>query len=244
MRDQKERTRLVEQARQHLEAAGRPRLVMLAMLSVTLGVGFLSSVAMLHLGVARMPIRYPLAVGVAYATFLGMLRMWLERQVTAAMIRDDPEGLLVPGVAAFGAAAIGKDLAGNLAPRDQGRRKGSGGGGFGHFGNIGGGGDGLSALVILVLIAGLCTLIVSVYLVVTSPLLLAELFVDGVLLGAMSRAITPESAPHWSRSAVRRTWLSAIVMAVVFGLVGFGIERIAPGSHTLAEAWAAEKSHR
>src|SRR5262249_17733402 len=102
----KERRRLVEQARHYLEAAGRPRLVMFAIFSVTLAAGFLASVAMVHMGVMRMPVRYPLAVAVAYATFLGLLRWWLQRQVIASQLSDDPEGLLLPGVAAFGAAAL------------------------------------------------------------------------------------------------------------------------------------------
>jgi predicted secreted protein len=70
------------------------------------------------------------------------------------------------------------------------------------------------------------------------------LLVDGVLLGAMSRAMNPDSPPHWLRSVVRRTWLTALVTAIVFGLVGFGIESVAPGAHTLAEAWAVEKNHK
>jgi hypothetical protein len=70
MDDKKERTRLVEQARRYLESAGRPRLVMLAVLAVTLAAGFLASVAIVHLGAERIPVRYPLAVAVAYAAFL------------------------------------------------------------------------------------------------------------------------------------------------------------------------------
>ena len=56
----------------YLEEAGRPRLVILAVLAITLAAGFLASVAMVHLGVDRMYVRYPLAVAVAYATFLGL----------------------------------------------------------------------------------------------------------------------------------------------------------------------------
>src|SRR5262249_32048367 len=112
---------------------------------------------------------------------------------------------------------------------------------FSGFGDIG---DGIGALAILVLIAGMTTLIVSVYLVVTSPLLLAELLVDGALLGAMSRAFSPDRPPHWSRAVVPRTWVAALVTAVVFGLVGFGIERVAPGARTLGQACAIDHSRR
>jgi hypothetical protein len=90
----------------------------------------------------------------------------------------------------------------------------------------------------------ICTLIVSVYLVATSPALLAELLVDGALLGAMSHAVHTDQSPHWSRGVLRRTWLAATITAIVFGLVGFGIERVAPGARTLGEAWSIERSHR
>jgi hypothetical protein len=237
MGQDKERSRLVEQAHRYLESAGRPRLVMLGVLTVTLASGFLASVAMVHLGVNRMPIRYPLAVGVAYATFLWMLRSWLRQQAIVSDVSDDPEGLLVPGAAAFGAAAFVKAA----EEKERQPKKSSPFSGAGDLSGIGDIGEGCGFLVILVLIAGLCTLVVSIYLVVTSPMLLAELLVDGALLGAMSRAISPNSPPHWSRAVVRRTWIAAMVTAIVFGLVGWGIERVAPGAHTLAEAWVIDK---
>jgi hypothetical protein len=119
MHDYKERTRLVERAHRYLEQAGRPRLVMLAVLAVTLAAGFLASVAMVHLGVDRMHVRYPLAVAVAYATFLGLLWGWLQRQTAAQMLSEDPEGLLVPGVGAIGVAALGNDFAGKNERRPK-----------------------------------------------------------------------------------------------------------------------------
>jgi hypothetical protein len=192
MGQDKERIRLVEQAHRYLESAGQPRLVMLAVLSVTLAAGFLASVAMLQLGINRMPIRYPLAVAVAYATFLSLLWAWLRRQVIASDVQDDPEGLLIPGAAAFGAAAIVKAA----EEQDHPPKTSSHSSGIGDFGGLGDLGEGCAPLVILVLIAGLCTLFVGVYLVATSPMLLAELLVDGVLLGAMTRAVIPGSSLH------------------------------------------------
>jgi hypothetical protein len=236
----KERSRLVEQVRQYLEKQGQPRLEMLGILAVTLAAGFLASVAMVHLGVGRMSLRYPLAVGLAYATFLGLLWGWLRRhQTTALALSEDREGLFFFPAAAVGIAAMkGADH----GPDCEKTRKDSNG--FSWLGDLGGGGDGLGAIAILVLIAVICTLIVSVYLVVTSPVLLAELLVDGALLGAMSRAVNADQSPHWSRGVLRRTWLAATITAIVFGLVGFGIERVAPGARTLGEAWTVERSHR
>jgi hypothetical protein len=241
MEDKQQRIRLVEQARRYLESSGRPRLVMLSVLFVTFAAGFLASVAMVLLGVVQMHIRYPLAVAVAYATFLWQLRCWLRRQSLVSQLSEDPEGLLVPGAAAFGAAALGAKMAAKETRRSKNSNGSSGVGNFSGFGDIG---EGIGALALLVLIAGMTTLIVGVYLVVTSPLLLAELLVDGALLGAMSRAVSPAHPPHWSRAVVRRTGIAALVIAIVFGLVGFGIERVAPGARTLGEAWAIDHSRR
>ncbi len=232
-----ERSRLVEQAHRYLESAGHPRLLMFGILTVTLASGFLASIALIHLGVSRMPVRYPLMVGVAYATFLSMLWAWLRQQPITSDVSDDPEGLLVPGAAAFGAAAIVKAA----EEKERQPKRWSLLDGVGDLGGIGNAGEGCGVLVVLVLIAGLCTLVVSIYLIVTSPMLLAELLVDGALLGAMSRAVSRDSPPHWSHSVLRRTWIAALVTAIVFGLVGWGIERVAPGAHTLAEAWVTDK---
>ncbi|MHC5542200.1 hypothetical protein ACYOEI_28595, partial [Singulisphaera rosea] len=89
MHDHKKRALFVERAHGYLEQAGRPRLVMLAVLTVTLASGFLASVAMVHLGVDRMAIRYPLAVAAAYAMFLGLLWGWLQGQGASTMISED-----------------------------------------------------------------------------------------------------------------------------------------------------------
>lgn len=245
MNDKKERARLVEQARRYLESAGRPRLVMLGILTVTLAVGFLASVAMVHLGLTPMHLRYPLSVAVAYVTFLWQLRGWLRRQALGSQLSEDPEGLLLPGSVAFAAAALRGKLAAGEPRRGRRSNDSSRGGHLDVIGDLGNGvGEGLSALSILVLVGAITTMAVSIYLVVTSPLLLAELLVDGALLGAVSRAVGPGQPLYWSRAVVRRTWIAALVTALVFGLVGFGIERVAPGSHTLVEAWALEHPAR
>lgn len=59
-----------------LQKRGSPRLVMSLMLASTIGCGFLSSVAMHGLSV-RPLWRYPLAVLVAWAVFLGLVSVWV-----------------------------------------------------------------------------------------------------------------------------------------------------------------------
>ena len=237
MGDEKDRALLVDRAHRHLEAAGRPRLVMTAVLAVTTAAGFVASGVLLRLGLDAMSIRYPLAVGVGYATFLGSLGIWLERQRAAALMTDDPEGLFVPGLAALGAAKI----AAEDDPDDGKKQRSSWFDGVGDGGDLG---EGCGPVLILVLVAAACMLIVGAYLVATSPVLLAELLVDGALLGALSRAISPDPPAHWSRAVLRRTWPAALITAVVLGLVGHGLQAVVPGARTLGEAWAMDRNGR
>jgi hypothetical protein len=72
------RERAVAVLRRYYERERFPRLIVMVLLLVTGGVGFLASAAMLWLGVDRMWIRYSLAVLAAYGAFIGMIRMWAE----------------------------------------------------------------------------------------------------------------------------------------------------------------------
>jgi hypothetical protein len=74
----RERSRAVERVKRRLLRRGTPRLLMTVILLATGTAGFLGSFLMLHIGLTRMWIRYTLAVGLAYAVFLLMLRLWLQ----------------------------------------------------------------------------------------------------------------------------------------------------------------------
>ena len=54
-----------------------PRVQMSLILAATGAAGFVASFVMLHLGVWRMWVRYPLAVLFAYGVFIVLLRVWL-----------------------------------------------------------------------------------------------------------------------------------------------------------------------
>ena len=69
--------RRVERVRRLLLRRGLPRVQMSLILAATGAAGFLASFVMLHLGVWRMWVRYPLAVLFAYAVFIVLLRVWL-----------------------------------------------------------------------------------------------------------------------------------------------------------------------
>jgi hypothetical protein len=72
--------RRVERVRRLLMRRGMPRVLMSLILAATGAAGFLVSFALLHMGVARMWLRYPFAVLAAYGVFLFLLRVWLHLQ--------------------------------------------------------------------------------------------------------------------------------------------------------------------
>ncbi|HVF68245.1 MAG TPA: hypothetical protein VM914_11300 [Pyrinomonadaceae bacterium] len=72
--------RRVERVRRLLMRRGMPRVLMSLILAATGAAGFLVSFALMHMGVARMWLRYPFAVLAAYGVFLFLLRAWLHIQ--------------------------------------------------------------------------------------------------------------------------------------------------------------------
>jgi hypothetical protein len=69
--------RRVERVRRLLLRRALPRVQMSLILAATGAAGFVASFVLLHLGVWRMWVRYPLAVLFAYGVFIVLLRVWL-----------------------------------------------------------------------------------------------------------------------------------------------------------------------
>jgi hypothetical protein len=91
-------------------------------------------------------------------------------------------------------------------------------------------------VVVLIAVAAGAALGACIYVIAVGPTLLAEVLVDGTFLALMSRRMASSPQPSWLAAAVGRTWLPAVFMAVVFSIVGFGLEACAPGATTMAEA--------
>lgn len=72
------RSLAIERVKKRLMQASFPRLQMTLIVAFTGGVGLLSSLVMLPLGVETMAIRYPLALAVAYLFFLFLMWLWLR----------------------------------------------------------------------------------------------------------------------------------------------------------------------
>jgi hypothetical protein len=74
------RSRAIARLERVLARTGEARFLAFLMLSCTGMAGLFASWAMLHLGIGRMYVRYPLAVAAAYGVFLGLLWLWIWRR--------------------------------------------------------------------------------------------------------------------------------------------------------------------
>ena len=229
------RARQVRKLRARLERDAFPRVEMCLLVSVTGAAGLLASWALRQSGLAHMGARYLLALGVAYAVFLALLRLWMRLRPSESL--DAPNIDLPSG---------GGHHAGDFT---------GGGGGFGGGGATGsfdappatdaagGLADGLGALgsegcaIPLLLLAMLAAVVVAALTVVWSaPALFAELMLDGLLAAGLYRRLKQAAPSHWLDTALRRTaWPFVATCALVAG-TGFALQALVPQADTLGTA--------
>jgi len=209
--------------------------------------GFLASVLLRWGGVQDMAIRYPLAVAGAYSAFLGALSLFvaahrsrLRRHAVnheRVSLGDHVVDALDPPLLVSGGAETPARLA--EAPLETTSSQGSKGSGILSLGD--GDGDALVLIVVgLILLAIVTAAYASVLVVIEAPILLAEVLADGVLLAGLSRRFRHCEVEHWTSGVVQRTWKSALIVALVFAIVGFALQLLVPASTTMSEAlWTA-----
>lgn len=214
------RERLVEKAKARMAV---PRVQMMLLLAATGGAGFFASYGLLRLGVDRMALRYPLAVGAAYLVFFLLLRLWL-------VLQQDPDlDLVVDGADAgldgmsFGSSS--PDSSGSSLDLDIGAPD-------------------LDEGIFLIVLAAVAAVVLGavVYVIYLAPLLLAEVLVDGVLLVGFYKRLKGPEPEHWALCAVRRTWIPAIIVAVTFFFAGVVFESLAPDARSIGGVWKSVSS--
>ncbi len=257
------REELIEKTKERLLRHGLPRLEMSILVALTGAAGFLSSYTLLQLGMNSMAVRYPIAVAIAYGVFLLLLRVWLyiQRHGWTEVI-DSGDLVDVAGAALDGAGETAEAFSGGggsfggggasadfdepvslgLSPRPPTPAAvPKGGGGKGSGFDLGLDLDEGGFLVLLaVLILAIAALGAALWVVWTAPALLAEVLVDGlVMTGLYRRLKRTEETSYWLLSAVRRTWIPAVVAAVLFSIAGGLLQRAVPEARSLGAAWKA-----
>lgn len=207
----------VERLRRQLERKYWPRWRMLVITLITAGVGFIASYGLLHLGVTTMMVRYLLALGVAYASFLLLVRWW-------ASVFDIDD------------AADGVELSVDLANMD--------GGGISVDGDLGldalsGAADGEAVpliVVIALVVATVAVLLSCVWIIYDAPALFAELCVDSMLAAGLYKRLRHTERRHWLESLTRRTARPLLGIAFGLSLLAGIAHHYAPSAATLGQA--------
>jgi hypothetical protein len=251
MDTEQRRERVVRLIKSRLLRRGQPRLLVTLILLITGLAGFLVSYLLLHSGMTRMWLRYPLAILFAYCVFLLLLRLWLalqrKRQRVGVEVGDVTDGLLdlatrqsrfpgpggrpdafefSGGLADAGGGGAGSSW-GEASPSSS---SSSGGGGSGGGFDLD---DGAFIVIAIVVIAG--ALLAVFYVVYIAPALLAEILVDGVLVAGLYRELKGVEQRHWLRTAVRKTLLPALIAAALFSAGGYALQRAAPKARSVGE---------
>lgn len=213
------RDRAVRGFAEYLKRRRWPRLTLGIVVLLTGFAGLGISWALLHLGLSSMGIRYPIAVLGAYLVFLGLLRIWVEIE-RGHLNPDDPELI----------AAIEQD---RLQPVPSPSEKKDSWFSWLDFLSPGpvDSLEGCAGGLLLLAIIGLC--ITLVIFLAGAPVLLGDVALDLLLVSLLYRRLKVAEREHWLATAVRRTWIHALVAAVLLSLIGWCTEMLVPGATTI-----------
>jgi hypothetical protein len=191
-------------------------------------VGFGASWALLHGGVVKMWMRYPVALAVAYAVFLVLVRAWAELE----RARFDEDAALEHV----------------LNPRDD--RQPQPYSSSSDIPDVSGLGDwidlsffelddGCLVGIAIAAVIALCTAIVAAVFSVISvaPILVAEVFLDAVLAAALYRRLRRIDRSSWFISAIRHTYVPVLITALCLLTAGFILQALVPEAKSIGGVW-------
>jgi hypothetical protein len=204
-----------------------------------------------------MGLRYPLAVVFAYIVFLCLLRLWLahHRNKTRVKRTDDDVSTGLDALDFIDADLIssGGTEIGEGSVDFGGGASGGGGASQGFAASLGdvsenaGSSAGSSFsfdfdaddlwIVVLIIAAIGGALFASIYVIVSAPAFLAEIFVDGVLATGLYKCLQKINRQHWLETTFRKTWLPVLIVALLFTIAGYFIQQLAPEADSIGDLW-------
>jgi len=211
-----DRARMVAHLKSHVLRRYMPRFAMFVIMTVVMGVIFLSSLLLLRQGLELMWLRYFIADIIGYAVFLALLWCWTH-------IESDFANIDIPSF-------NNSDSGCHTLPA----------------GGSGGAADGASALdalgaleavplFVLALLAAAVSFVIA-YNIWLAPEMLAELMLDAGLASILSKRAKHITPDGFLRSALRLTLPVFTVFTVAMMTAGFIINLKVPEAHSLAEA--------
>lgn len=220
-----ERERLLRRLRIYFSQRRQPRFVMSAVLLLTGIAGFFTSALLLRCGFEKMWIRYPLAATAGWLVFLALMRLWAtwEKRAVPDSNLDDLAAAHDPGdpqndVTDTSAGTIGDwlDLAKEFVdlPDDL---------------------DGCLFGTILLIASGVIffAFIGIITLIAGAPALIAELFLDAILVTALYKRVRTLDRQWWLTGVINRTIGPFILTAVALMIVGAMLKNYAPEAKSI-----------
>jgi hypothetical protein len=220
--------------RKRFIARGYPRIVMLLILTASGIVAFAVSALALGFGLNDMSLRYPVAAVAGYIAFLLLVRVWIALHRIGRSVDFGIPDLSVPASPSDPDAGFGGGQSGGAGatgnwdplPSDLG------------VSDIGADVDEGWPVALALALALACLLgsaLAMLYVVNAAPALLAEVALDAALVAGLYRKLRREDARHWLGSAVRHTWLPAVIVAVCLALTGAALQWAIPESQSIGD---------
>lgn len=247
------RRRILNALKQRLERTGWPRFQMTLIVVLTGTVWFLSGYLMLRAGLRVIYIRYAAALGCAYVAFVLLIWFWLWRERCALSRPSDGKAVRTsasspsspgpernghgPGLEHVADAADLVDLMSAAVDAGRGSTESvaAESASSGAEGLAAGAADGEGCIIVVVGAVALSALIAAGYIVYISPILFAEVLLDGALSVGLRRRIGRIEERHWLESAVAQTWIPFAIVLVLLVVAGAMMHRYAPEAATLGE---------
>lgn len=231
----------IARARQQLQRGGWPRLQMALIVLVTAVAGLVGSHVLRLGGMDSMPLRYPLAVLLAYLVFLLLMWIWLR-------VRGDAMADAVISNGGGGGSSSTSPAGPNWV--GQGGQSGGGGASASWAPAAGSGSsagepsvlalaDGEAGVPLLALLAVVAvaagTLLAASWVIWSAPVLMAELLVDAAIAGGLYRRMQGMRAQGWWRLCLAHTFWPLLGVLAFSVALGWVAQEMVPHATTLAE---------
>jgi hypothetical protein len=221
--DSKWRERAGRALEKYFAQRSAPRLILSLILVLTGLASLVVSLELLRAGLVAMWVRYPLAVLAGYGVFIGLLRLWIEFERK----RFDPQTGEIDNLVTSIPLQIPESDWKERLPRNR----------WYDWLDLPGGFDLDEGCLIAVLLGVVVTLMgLAVFAVLSAQAFIAEVFLDAFIVSALYRRLRIAAQEHWLGTAVRKTWMLALMTAALLSLAGWCLEIAAPGSHSIGPA--------
>ncbi|SDX61138.1 hypothetical protein SAMN05421681_106274 [Lysobacter enzymogenes] len=250
----------IARLRERLERDHWPRLQMSLIVLLTGAAGFLASFGLLQAGMHTMALRYPLAACAAYAAFLLLLWTWAYSHGRKRKNENDWPDLngLSDGSSSSGSSGPGWHSGGGRsggggasssyeAPSSSSSSsssswsssRSSSARGDADFSLLDGADD--FGWVIVAILAAVAAALVALWALWLSPALMAEVLLDVALAGGLYRRLRRIESRHWLSTALRRTAVPFLLLALLAAAAGFAGARYAPGADSIGDVIAVHR---